>query len=366
MFHFQDSSKVFITGQNYSDNESIRTMECIADGNPSSNRYYKWEHSYNGEHIRNLTGYDNGTLMLPYIENRERRHEDSGFYRCLVGNKVSVNGKINESVQTAGIFIQTTGRPVFLRRNKKTHYGQYGDSINIQFYIYSIPEVRRISNIQPTLGKNHFNIKLDEKKRVADTFHNITVNVLAYVATFSTSVIDSDEYFTNYTIQAISKEDLNAGNDIFKTYIKYYNPTDANSNTGQEEGSVAFNNIYDMYENQQPTVPGAAAASEVYSNFRSDEVLMTDGLACGPLTSQKKPVHQQPVNEELSELSYIEIEVNHIPEGHKFYIHGQENKTEYSEIEFGVIGDPLPSSESELDDDDDNDTDIIDCMVVKD
>lgn len=34
---------------------------------------------------------------------------------------------------------------------------------------------------------------------------------------------------------------------------------------------LVLNNIYGMIENQQPIVPGAAAASGVYSNFRRDE-----------------------------------------------------------------------------------------------
>lgn len=62
-------------------------------------------------------------------------------------------------------------------------------------------------------------------------------------------------------------------------------------------------------------------------------------------------------------MNYIDIELNQIPEKHRFYIHGHNNRTEYSDIEFGVIGDPLSSSESEMDDD--NDIDTIDCMVVK-
>lgn len=89
-------------------------MECTADGNPSSSRHYKWEHSYNGQHIRYLTGFDNGTLVLPYIENRERRYEDSGSYICSVVNKIAVLDKMHESVQTAELFIQTTGVYSFL------------------------------------------------------------------------------------------------------------------------------------------------------------------------------------------------------------------------------------------------------------
>lgn len=61
-----------------------------------------------------------------------------------------------------------------------------------------------------------------------------------------------------------------------------------------------------------------------------------------------------------SELNYIEIELDPIPQDRKFYIHGNDNRTEYSEIEFGVVGDPLLFSESETDDDNDQ----LDCVSI--
>lgn len=54
-------------------------------------------------------------------------------------------------------------------------------------------------------------------------------------------------------------------------------------------------------------------------------------------------------------MNYIELELKSTQEGCRFYIHGKEDKTEYSEIEFGVVGDRLQTSESEIDDADDDD-----------
>lgn len=61
-----------------------------------------------------------------------------------------------------------------------------------------------------------------------------------------------------------------------------------------------------------------------------------------------------------SELNYIDIDLNPVPQDRQFYIHGEDNRTEYSEIEIGVIGDPLQFSESETDED--NDT--VDCVAI--
>lgn len=59
--------------------------------------------------------------------------------------------------------------------------------------------------------------------------------------------------------------------------------------------------------------------------------------------------------QEQSELNYIEIEFKPQSDRCKYYIHGTKDKTEYSEIDFEVIAEPLPSSESEIESDDEND-----------
>lgn len=96
-----------------------------------------------------------------------------------------------------------SGRPVFLQRNLKTYYGKYGDPINIQFYIYSIPDDTSVEIVQ-----DNRNVSFEygtEQQNVSDTFHNQHVQLLMDVVTFRIPKIDLDEYFKSYTIQAKNK-----------------------------------------------------------------------------------------------------------------------------------------------------------------
>lgn len=104
-FGSTDPPKVTINGRNFSETESVRSLTCIAEGNPDSYKYKKWKHSYNGQHIRYLAGFKNGTLVLPFTNNTEHRYKDSGSYTCFVGNNIPKS----ESYQTKDIFIQATG-----------------------------------------------------------------------------------------------------------------------------------------------------------------------------------------------------------------------------------------------------------------
>ncbi|XP_076109013.1 opioid-binding protein/cell adhesion molecule-like [Mytilus galloprovincialis] len=99
------SPTVTITGRNFSNIEPVRNLDCVALGNPNTYKYKQWEHSFYGQHIRFLSGLKNGTLVLPFINKREHRYEDSGSYRCFVGNDIPDG----DFYQTADIFIQTKG-----------------------------------------------------------------------------------------------------------------------------------------------------------------------------------------------------------------------------------------------------------------
>jgi len=60
--------------------------------------YSKWEHmSYFGEHIRFLDGFDNGTLILPSM-NESDGYQDNGIYICRVSNGIpDVKGCFNKT-----------------------------------------------------------------------------------------------------------------------------------------------------------------------------------------------------------------------------------------------------------------------------
>ena len=84
-----------------------RILICHAYGVPGIYMYSKWEHmSSFGEHIRFLDGFDNGTLILPYL-NESDSYQDNGIYMCTVNNGIpDVEGSIN---QTGVISINVKG-----------------------------------------------------------------------------------------------------------------------------------------------------------------------------------------------------------------------------------------------------------------
>ena len=79
-----------------------RILICHAYGVPGLYMYSKWEHmSSIGEHIRFLDGFDNGTLILPYL-NESDSYQDNGIYMCTVNNGIpDVKGSINQTGVTS-------------------------------------------------------------------------------------------------------------------------------------------------------------------------------------------------------------------------------------------------------------------------
>ncbi|CAC5368466.1 unnamed protein product [Mytilus coruscus] len=70
-------------------NDEMRTMQCKAEGFPSSYTYGVREHrSEFNEHIRYLNSTNNGTLILPKIYAAVDKYQDSGYYICMVTNGV--------------------------------------------------------------------------------------------------------------------------------------------------------------------------------------------------------------------------------------------------------------------------------------
>ena len=87
-FSFADAPTVSVSGANYDQNEAIRTLICIPDGNAQSYTYYKWQHkSKYGALIRELDGGPNGVLTLPSIP-VEDRYQDSWEYEYIVDNGI--------------------------------------------------------------------------------------------------------------------------------------------------------------------------------------------------------------------------------------------------------------------------------------
>lgn len=74
--------------RNLTEYSNNREIQCVADGEPSSYHYSKWEHqSLFNEHIRYLGGTDDGILRLPEV-NLSNIYQDAGFYICNVSNGI--------------------------------------------------------------------------------------------------------------------------------------------------------------------------------------------------------------------------------------------------------------------------------------
>jgi hypothetical protein len=95
---FTDAPTVAVTDTTYDQNEAIRTVACVPDGNPQLYTYYRWQHkSRYGVLIRELDGGTNGALTLPNII-VEDRYQDSGEYVCTAGNGiVGSNGNVKQT-----------------------------------------------------------------------------------------------------------------------------------------------------------------------------------------------------------------------------------------------------------------------------
>ncbi|VDH95494.1 Hypothetical predicted protein [Mytilus galloprovincialis] len=98
-------------------------------------------------------------------------------------------------------------------------------------------------------------------------------------------------------------------------------------------------------------------AAALHTNDRQNirNGLKSTSRVCGGFLRQPDLQPKRNEGKEQSELNYIEIEFKPQSDRCKYYIHGTKDKTEYSEIDFEVIAEPLPSSESEIESDDEND-----------
>lgn len=88
----------------------MRTIQCMAEGEPNSYKYYPWEHrSLLNKHIRYLGATYNGILRLPF-SNSSNIYQDTGFYICNVSNGVpDYNGNF---YQQGVAYIESTGTRV--------------------------------------------------------------------------------------------------------------------------------------------------------------------------------------------------------------------------------------------------------------
>ncbi|CAG2198974.1 unnamed protein product [Mytilus edulis] len=234
---------VRIDYNNYTENENRKELLCVANGNPDTYTFSRWEHkSEYGEYIRFIDGYTNGSLVLPTTQTKS--YQDSGFYVCTVSNGVpDTHGQVNQSTDA---FLSVRGKPVFVESNKKIFYGIVDEPTYIRFEVYSVPKVTEIQL------KDINGVLLNRKTETAITnepamlrlrFHNTLVKSNGYqlkihFSTFSEKDVGKytmgienryGKATINFTIQAASPPSIPINfsvtplvNDVFVNWLKNF------------------------------------------------------------------------------------------------------------------------------------------------
>ncbi|XP_071150261.1 cell adhesion molecule Dscam1-like [Mytilus edulis] len=169
--------EVHLDYKNFTLKDKLRTIQCTAEGFPSNYTYGVWEHqSEFNEHIRYLKSTDNGTLILPRINEASSKYQDSGIYICMVSNGVPNK----QHFQQGKAYVVSQGPPVFVKQNRPIQYGAPGEKMNLIVYIlsYSKIECTIIKPLNILADANDTHDTYIRPLKVGDMFHgqNIKVN----------------------------------------------------------------------------------------------------------------------------------------------------------------------------------------------
>ncbi|CAC5368461.1 unnamed protein product [Mytilus coruscus] len=122
--------------RNLTEYSSNREIRCLAQGEPNSYNYFKWEHqSMFNEHIRYLGETDDGILRLPEMK-ISNIYQDTGFYICNVSNGIPDYGG-NVFQQDRAYYLVSIGPPVFVAANKRIQDNNIEASVAIKVKVYS-------------------------------------------------------------------------------------------------------------------------------------------------------------------------------------------------------------------------------------
>ncbi|CAC5359020.1 unnamed protein product [Mytilus coruscus] len=173
---------VSVSNVTYGTTDSIRTINCTADGYPDTYTFYKWQHrSVYGRIIRELVG--DTILKLPVVPITSR-YQDNGEYMCTVSNGIQA-------------------QPVITADNseRRIQYGEIGESVEIVVHVYSIPKF-----YYHTWFNNGKQIQLSTKflisessGEVEDVFHGKTVTVDGFILKLTINDIEYEDSI-NYTL----------------------------------------------------------------------------------------------------------------------------------------------------------------------
>ncbi|VDH95664.1 Hypothetical predicted protein [Mytilus galloprovincialis] len=197
------SPRVDIIYTNYTEITKQRYLVCKVKGVPEEYTFYQWEHkSYYGDHIRFMSGNQNGSLTLPTDTIRDSGYQDNGYYKCTASNGISdTNGRVKQSAE---VYLVVEGKPVFVSDNVDEVYGTYLGPISLVVNIFSIPKYTKLEVLdgrsQPiTFGSN--SRLIEENTSVMDRFLGTEIKVIGYKITVKIERLTNDNIDT-YTFKA--------------------------------------------------------------------------------------------------------------------------------------------------------------------
>ncbi|CAC5399799.1 unnamed protein product [Mytilus coruscus] len=193
---------VTILYENYTVNANSRKLICLPKGVPPNYTFFQWQHkSEYGDHIRFLSGSEDGILQLPKNENFNTQYYDNGVYVCTVSN--GIPGISGTSNRTAAVYLSISGKPIFVEDNSRFFYGIIHESVDIIINIFSNPKysdlfIHNQNGEQLTSDESNINI-IEEHTFVNDTFYNSNVRVKGYRITMKIAKL-RPEMIQNYTL----------------------------------------------------------------------------------------------------------------------------------------------------------------------
>ncbi|XP_052081083.1 uncharacterized protein LOC127719086 [Mytilus californianus] len=177
---------------NVTENNVLRTLQCLANGVPAKYTYGQWKHlSFCGEYIRYLNSTIDGRVMSPQIANKMKRYQDNGIYICTASN--GVVDRTGNSFQNGNILVIAKGPPVFVEKIEYDQYGNLGRIFNLKFFVYSKSEIE------------WYNIKSENKETAASIqmihvnntmITEITIEAIEIVLSFNISQNSSSHMYT--------------------------------------------------------------------------------------------------------------------------------------------------------------------------
>ncbi|XP_063411585.1 protein turtle-like [Mytilus trossulus] len=321
---------------------------CNPSGNPASFSFGDWEHwSEFKEHIRNLKGTSEGSLILLKSNNNTELHELDGIYKCKASN--GIYDTTGQLYQTGTALVHNKVPPIFVNANKPIQIGRYGQKMNITVLLYN--KYDTIQTAISKLNKPLYTKTNQESIWTQDIFHDVNVTVSGVKITFQLTLVKTED-FTDYTIKACNKMGCN---ELLVKIISENSPetpTNVSVIPFERHIAVSWSPGYNGGFQQTFFVEYQAEDEDVWS--RSGPVSANRGRSCTYINrGMASSVNNCPDPSQICELNYIDITFNEASTMRDDFIHGRVDRTIYSEIDIMAAPvAPLSRSESECDESD--------------